>query len=405
MEGGFVAISLGCTLTGLGFDLLMAVDRGKCAFLVLLDLSAAFDTVDHETLLAFLQDYVGLSGNVLQILKSYLTDRTQCVSIKNVLSYLSELLYGVPQGSVLGPLIFCLYTLPLGTIIRHHKLSYHVYADDTQIYLFFDINSCDAAITAVTECIKDIRSWMVRNKLKINDEKTEFLVISSPYMKFNMDCSLKIGDITVQPSDSCKNLGVIMTNHLTMEKHIVNVCKNMLFYIRKIGAIRHLLNETATTQLVHALVTSRLDYCNSLLYGLPDTLIKRLQRVQNIAARIVTRCPKSCHMTPVLYDLHWLPVRSRILFKILLLTYRCLNGLAPAYLVDLITPYTPGRTLRSSNKLLITVPKTRLKTIGQRSFTFAAAHEWNELSMDVKTAQSIDSFKAALKKHLFELAF
>ena len=111
----------------------MSVDRGKCAFLILLDLSAALDTVDHETLLVFLQDYIGLSGKVLDIQKSYISNQTQCVSIKNVLSYLGELLYGVPQGSVLGLLIFCLYTLPLGSIIQHHKLNYHIYANDSNL--------------------------------------------------------------------------------------------------------------------------------------------------------------------------------------------------------------------------------------------------------------------------------
>ena len=361
--------------------------------------------MDHKTLLVFLKDYIGLSGKVLDILKSYLSNRTQCVLIKNVLSYLSELLYGVPQGSVLGPLIFCLYTLPLGAIIRHHKLNYHIYADDTQIYLFFDSDSCEAALAAVTECIKDIRRWMIRNKLKINDDKTEFLILSSPRVKIDFECTLRIGESCVNPSSTCKNLGVVMDNHLSMEKHVGTICRNMLFYIRKISAIRDLLTETATIQLVHALVTSRLDYCNSLLYGLPDVLLKRVQRVQNIAARMVTRCPKMSHIKPILRDLHWLPVCSRIRFKILLLTFRCANGLAPAYLVDLIKPYKPSRELRSSSQDLLTLPKTKKKTIGQRSFSFAAAHEWNNLPFYLKTATTVEQFKLSLKTYLFKQSY
>ena len=147
-------------------------------FRALLDLSAAFDTVDHAILLAFLKDFVGLSGKALDILQSYLSCRTQQVSIKNILSNVSELLFGVPQGSVLGPLIFCIYTLPLCTILRHHDIRYYIYADDTQLYCSFNASSATESLEKIINGIQDIRSWMIRNKLKINDDKTEFLIIS-----------------------------------------------------------------------------------------------------------------------------------------------------------------------------------------------------------------------------------
>jgi len=246
---------------------------------------------------------------------------------------------------------------------------------------------------------------MIKNKLKINDDKTEFLIISSPRAKINLDCQLNIGNVSVNQSSSCRNLGVFMDSHLGMDKHIANTCRNMIFYLRKIGAIRPLLTESATCQLVHALITSRLDYCNSLMYGLPDCLLNRIQRVQNIAARIVTRCPKSSHITPVLQELHWLPVRYRILFKILLLTYRCIHGTAPEYLVDLITFYSPQRALRSSSHHLLVVPKTRTKSFGERTFTYAAAREWNLLPVHIKVLPTIEHFKSAVKTYLFKLYF
>lgn len=386
-------------------DLLLAIDKGMCAFLVLLDLSAAFDTVNFATLLAFLKDFLGLSGSVLDTIRSYLEGRTQCVSIKNVLSHLSELIYGVPQGSVLGPLIFCLYTLPLGEILRHHNINYMIYADDTQVYCFFDVDTCDAALLSVTQCIKDIRSWMIRSKLKINDDKTEFLILSSQRSKYNPKQSLSIGKSVVQSSDSCRNLGVMFDRHLTLNSHISAVCRNTLFYLRKIGSIRSLLTDTAAAQLVHALVSSRLDYCNSLLYGMHDSQLKRLQRVQNVAARIVSRVDKQAHITPVLYSLHWLPIKFRIVFKILLLTYRCLNGTAPAYLTELIKPYIPTRSLRSASQHLLVIPKTKLCSYGNRSFAYAAAKEWNQLPDDVKNSPSVDSFKTKLKTHFFKRHF
>ena len=369
----------------------------------MLDLSAAFDTVDHETLLVFLNRYIGLSGAVLESLKTYLTGRNQCVSIKNVLSHLSELIFGVPQGSVLGPLIFCIYTLPVGIILDKHGINYHIYADDTQVYFFFNPNECDRALKSLSQCVSDVRSWMIQNKLKINDDKTEFLILTSQHCKVKLDCTLQIGASCVQPSSSCRNLGVTFDEHLSMNLHVSNLCRNMLFYLRKISSLRSLLSETAAAQLVHALVTSRLDYCNSLLYGLPDCQIKRLQRVQNVAARIVSCSTKSAHITPILRQLHWLPVKARIIFKILLLTYRCQNGTSPSYLEDLVSKYTPPRSLRSSSQCLLSITKTKLKkTLGQRSFSFAAPHEWNQLPLDIKSCASVTCFKSSLKTYLFK---
>ena len=161
-------------------DILCAVDKGLGVCLILLDFSAVFDTVDHTILLTFLKKHIGLDGQALHLLKSYLTERTQCVSVDGVLSELSELAYGVPQGSVLGPIKFCIYTIPLGAILNHYKINYHIYADDTQIYCSFEIDSLDEVLNSISDCISDIRSWMITNKLKINDDKTVFLQITSP---------------------------------------------------------------------------------------------------------------------------------------------------------------------------------------------------------------------------------
>ena len=128
-----------------------------------------------------------------------------------------------------------------------------------------------------------------------------------------------------------------------------------------------------------------MDHCNSLLYGLPDCQIKRLQRVKNVAARIVSCSPKSSHITRVLQHLNWLPVKVRIIFKIILLTYHCTNGSAPSYIMDLISKYTPRRSLCSSARCLLDVPKKRLKTGGLRTFSYAAPHKWNKLPIDINS--------------------
>ena len=222
--------------------------------------------------------------------------------------------------------------------MRHYKIEYHIYADDTQFYCSFDINSPDEALHAITSCISDIRSWMIGKKLKINDDKIEFLIITSPKAEFSANLQLKIGQKIVLPSTSCKSLGVMFDDHMQMDTHISHICRTIHFHLRSIGAICNLLTDSATEQLIHSLVTSRLDYCNSLLNGVPGYKLKRVQRMQNIAARIVSGCPYRDHITPVLESLHWLPVKYRILFKLLLLTYKCLNRLGPGYLTCLLMP-------------------------------------------------------------------
>ena len=147
-------------------DIMMAANKGKHVFLVLLDLSAAFDMVDHEILLLFLKGHVGLSGSVLRMFESYHQGCSQCISINNIRSTLSHLVFGVPQGSVLGLIIFCTYTLPLGAILQSHKMMYPIYADDTQLHCTFDANSSTDALAHVEDCIQDIRAWMIVNKLE-----------------------------------------------------------------------------------------------------------------------------------------------------------------------------------------------------------------------------------------------
>ena len=190
-----------------------------------------------------------------------------------------------------------------------------------------------------------------------------------------------------------------------MNKHIDALCKTIMFPLRNIRSIRALLTESATAQLIHALVTSRLDYCNSLLYGIPDYLLKRLQLVKHIAARILTLSVNFCHIKPVLYDLHWLPVKYRIKYKILILAFQCLHFTAPEYLCDLVVAYVPNRVLHSAEKNLIVKPNVRTKTSGERCFAFAAAAEGNDLPESLRFCSSYSVFKAKLKTHFFTICY
>ena len=218
---------------------------------------------------------------------------------------------------------------------------------------------------------------------------------------------VKIGDSLIEPKDQVRNLGVLFDSVCDLEKHVNNICKGAYYQIRNIGMIRKYLDTDATKMLVNAYVTSRLDYCNSLLYGLPKTLINKLQRVQNTAARLITKSKKADHITPVLKDLHWLRIEERIKFKILLLAYKAQHGQAPKYIEDLITPYAPrGYHLRSKEShLLEDKSRTRLKKYGDRTFKKSAAVLWNTLPQQLRKAPTVGTFKSQLKTHLFTLSY
>ncbi|KAI2648501.1 putative RNA-directed DNA polymerase from transposon BS [Labeo rohita] len=377
-------------------DLLLASDQGCISLLVLLDLSAAFDTIDHDILIDRLQNYAGIQGQALRWFRSYLSDRYHFVYLNGESSQLSPVKYGVPQGSVLGPLLFSIYLLPLGNIIRKHGISFHCYADDTQLYISTRPDET-SELSKLTECVKNVKDWMTN--------KTEILLIGPKNNTQNLlTYNLQLDGCTVT-STTVKSLGVILDSNLSFENHISHVTKTAFFHLRNIAKLRNMLPVSDAEKLVHAFMTSRLDYCNALLGGCPASSINKLQIVQNAAARVLTRSRKYDHITPILKSLHWLPIRFRISYKIALLTYKALNGLAPAYLTSILPRYNPSRSLRSQNSGLLVVPRIAKSTKGGRAFSHLAPKLWNSLPDNVRGSDTLSLFKSRLKTHLFSQAF
>ena len=209
--------------------------------------------------------------------------------------------------------------------MRRCNIGFHFYADDTQLYLSFNsLSGHDQAssVARVEFCMREIDNWMTRNKLKLNRDKTELLIISSIYLPRPSLDSIVVGDYRVCSSITARNIGVVFDQTLSLEKRVVSVCKSALFHLRNIAKIREYLTVENTKILVHAFVICRLDNCNSLLVGSPKYLIQKLQRIQNCAARLVAQLPRATRTSPVLQELHWLPVDQRVIFKVLLITYK-----------------------------------------------------------------------------------
>ena len=392
-------------------DILSAMDKQRVTLLVLLDLSAAFDTIDHQVLLHRLQVTYGVTGTALMWFQSYLTGRKQRVCINGISSKDFELSQGVPQGSCLGPMLFTLYAGKLFEVVKSHLPDIHVYADDTQLYLSFkpDGGAAEAdAITALQDCISDIRTWMVKDKLQLNDTKTEFLIIGTSVQLNKISATeIQIGSAKVSTVDSARNLGAWFDSNMNMTTHINNICQSVCYHLHNIRRIRKYLSFENRKTLVQATVLSRIDYCNSLLFGLPVVHLSKLQRLQNAAARLVCNISKYDHITPALIRLHWLPVQFRIEFKVAMLVYKCINGTAPQYLKDLTKNREISKYSLRSNKgiLLVDNSAKAKKTLGDRAFVNAAPRVWNRLPLDIRLAISYDNFKSMLKTHFFRLAF
>jgi hypothetical protein len=316
--------------------------------------------------------------------------------------------YGVPQGSVAGPPIFTAYAEPVAKIIKAFEVAYHIYADDTQLYVSFDPRSKEDTASAqlkLTNCIAEIRTWMLANKLKLNDSKTELFLLASPwYVNAVSHLDLKIGGSVISPSASIKNLGITFDHCLSMKQHVSNLCRNINFHLRNLYKIRRYIDRNTCAHAVRSLILSRLDYGNSLLAGMSNSDMQRLQRLQNRAARLIFQVGKRTSASPLLRELHWLPVQQRIDFKVLVHVYNSLNGSAPTYLKDLIQKHVIRRSgLRSSHDLsrLSPLPK---EPMGTKLFQFLAQNYGIICPILCVRPQMCNHLKSCLK-HIFSLSF
>jgi hypothetical protein len=388
-------------------DLLVSADEKDVATVVaFLDQSAAFDLVDHQILIARLSAKFGICGPTLAWFQSYLSDRRQSVSVSGQFSSAVLLPSGVPQGSVLGPVLYILYTTPIHEISTSYGISDHQYADDDQKYVSFRISKDGAdqrrAFSSLSACIAETRRWGAQNMIKYNDSKTEVMLVYSKHVGVEpAPYFLTVGDADIRPVSTVRSLGVILDSHLTMDAQVRSACKKAFYHLRRISQIRKFLTESALAQLIHAFVITQLDYCNSLLVGLPKSSLDRLQRVQNAAARLIKGAKKCDPISPILLDLHWLPIAFRIDFKIALLTYRCLHCLAPRYLSSLLR--LPVSSRLACDRLISM--KSRTNTYGCRSFKTYAPQLWNSLPQNVRIASSLAQFRSRLKTHLITVAF
>ena len=228
----------------------------------------------------------------------------------------------------------------LAFLLEAHGVSYHFFADDTQLYI--KVEDIDEAKHRLLSLLSDLKMWMVRRKLKLNDGKTEIIVIRGnlrnvPVANFGV---MSFGNTQLVPCESAKNLGVFLDSSLSFRSHIDSIVKTCNFLIRNLYMIKNFVNRKNLVTLVHSLIISKVDYCNSLFIGLPNVILKKVQSVLNRAARLIFNLPPRFPTTSSLIELHWLPLKARIEFKICLITLK-LGSLTSHPILGNFCPFPP----------------------------------------------------------------
>jgi hypothetical protein len=245
------------------------------------------------------------------------------------------------------------------------------------------------------------------NKLKLNDKKTEFIMFGTKNNLGKMeDITVRIGEDEIRHVQSVRNLGFYMSSTMSVRKHVSTVCSSSYFTLKKLNRVKHYIDADTKKVLSQGLVMSKVDYCNSLLVGAPKQELKRLQSIQNMCERFVTGLKKYDHVSPTLRSLHWLKIPFRAEYKILVLMFKCVHGLAPEYLTDMLE-LSHHRQLRSSSVGKLPIPvKCSLSSTFNRCFVQIAPRRWNALPQALRSeGMSLESFKTRLKTHLFKLCY
>lgn len=401
-------------------DINREIQAGNIVIVVLLDLSAAFDTIDHEILLEKLQKDYGINGKASEWMQSYLQSRSFCVKINDTFSSLLELLFGVPQGSLLGPILFILYIKALQMIAAKYGLDVQFYADDSQLYISFH-PSRPSELADVRDrtnsCLAEIRCWMLRNFMKLNESKTELLVLGKPKVlrECGLEVTLRFGNLTISPTeckgDNWKSLGVKLDESMSMQRQINSVKQKCSWTMMNIRTISRYLDEGVKMMLVKQLVISKLDYCNSLYMNLPKTRLNKLKSILNGAVRFIYNIKDRAEdLVPYYKKSHILPIDQRILFKVCLLTHKAIRGSSPSYIRELIEIDVPTgstnlntRSKAAGDIFRLKIPRMTKNKVDERRFSNFAPPAWNSLPFSVRSIEDSHRFKRMLKNHLFDL--
>lgn len=389
-------------------NIIEARDHGEGTILTLLDFSRAFDSINVSLLLSKLS-YYGFECETVKWFASYLTDRLQQVEIRkkdgsSVMSAPKLVPRGIPQGSLLGPILFIIYSADITTSIQDCK--YHIYADDTQLYHSFDAKNTSAAVQILNSDLDRIVAWTKTNSLVLNPLKSKFMVMGSKKQITSIISAkpeVRIMGVNIERVEVACNLGLLIDPELRFESYVNGLVKNCFYRLKILYRIRKFLSIPIRKRLVESLVLSKMNYCD-VVYGpcLLSRTVNKIQRVQNACARYCFSIPRRNHVTPYLnqYDVLKMAARRRLHLSSLL--FGVINTFTPEYLYNKLSWRQDhyAYSARSASRPL-SVPKYKT-TAFRGCFKYAATHCWNDIPPPIRSLKTKISFKSNLKKYLLE---
>ena len=377
--------------------ILNAIDKKKLTATVFLDMSKAFDSIDHELLISKLED-VGVSNMTLLWFRSYLSNRKQVVKIHTTKSELLPVVSGVPQGSILGPLLFSIYVNDMPSVPE--KCKSNSYVDDTKLSVFFHLQNKQGAIDDMNEDLLKVRNWCFNNLLLLNPKKTKLMVFGSRHKLADLnEFSLSLLGKNIFPSETVKDLGVTLDPLLSYDEHITKTISSCMSRLGQINRVKHVLDRQTLITVINALVFSKLFYCSNVWANTTGKNINKLQSVQNFACRIVSGARKYDHVTPLLKELRWLPVATQLYYRSATMAFKCMTGCVPAYISSQFIKRQEVSNHHTRNSQQLNIPLLKTAT-GQRTFYYKIVSLWNSLDSSLKLCESVDSFKRRLKTKL-----
>lgn len=373
------------------------IDKKRVSLLMLLDLSKAFDSVSHEILIN--------KCNQLNVdgfwFEDYLRGRMQSVRIDSFVSSSRPINYGVPQGSILGPILFSIHINDMQKALKKYFLVQ--YADDAQIVISDTIENIGDLIKRAEAAFKDAKKYFQKNGLNVNEGKTQCVFIGSRQLisRIPPDIILHFGNASIIPLQSVKNLGVYMDPYMLFDVHVSHICRKVNGLLIYLNRVKESLDLTSRIIVVQSLVLSIINYCSKVWGMTTGEQLERVQKAQNFAAKVAKGgARKYDHVTPILRDLRWLNVENKISYDISVFTYKIIHGMLPSWLFSLpAVSAMSERATRQTNNLYI---QRTVTDIGTRAITTRGPKIWNTLPDSIKTSSTVHCFKEKMKKFFLE---
>lgn len=397
-QSGFrPAFSTVSALTQVTDDIIRASDQSKVTAMILLDYSKAFDKINHDLFCAKL-NYYGFSNLAIQFIKSYLCNRRQIISVTNNLSSSAFIPTGVPQGSILGPLFFLIYTTD---ILKKISIKYHAYADDVGLYLSFNKNEANIAEQLINENLNIISNFSKNHNLSLNPSKCVSILFGN---KRNLNITnamqFKINDDVVPTVDSCKYLGVVLDSQINFRLHVNSICQKTYSNMKLLYSNKHIINFNIRKHLCDSLVLSHINYCSFVFWHCLDVIHKsRLQKIQNTCCRFIFGLRKFDSVSHNFNVLNWLNISNRIKLQQMVFSHKIITSSTPQYLKDKFIPRTKLHSINIRQKNALSMPKFK-SALFKKSFTYTAITQYNSLPNHFKQLK-VNAFKKKVRTDLF----